>query len=78
MIEIPSLYLQISQVMNESTEHMCSRKTDVGVTSTEQYFTKTDDEKQPKEKSKYILFIGYLFNTDRIDKMISLTAFFLH
>jgi len=55
-----------------------SRKTDVVVTSTEQYFTKTDDEKQPKEKSKYILFIGYLFNKDRIDKMISLIASILY
>jgi hypothetical protein len=64
--------------MNESTEHTCSRTNDVGVTGTEQYFTKTDDEKQPKEKSKYILFIGYLFKRDRIDKMISFIAFVLH
>ncbi len=64
--------------MNESTEYMCSRKTDVGVSSTEPYFTKTDDEKQPTENSKCILFIGYLFNRDRIDRMISLIAFILY
>jgi hypothetical protein len=42
--------------MNESTVHVYSKKDDDDATSTEQCFTKTDDEHQRKEISKYIIY----------------------